>query len=226
MKTPRFGKGRNGPRGGALLALLAALLCGAAQAAGLDQKAIHASYEEGDFDKVLVRIEDFQKSHASYSREDSVFIAKHLAVIYAANPETLEKGKYWMYQMLRVMPAADLVGMYVSEEIDRIFDKIRVEFTRRQVQFGVDTARMVLPPKQPKETGDAVTAAATPASKSPPKPKTAVGKSRESSGWKTGLWVAGGLGVAAAGAATYFLLAGQEGGTRIEEVDIPKQAHP
>jgi hypothetical protein len=196
--------------------LAAAMACASARAATLDQKAVHAVYEEGDFDKVTAKIAAFQKANPTYSRDDSVFIAKHLAVIYAANPETLEKGKYWMYQMLKIMPAADLVDMYVSEEIDRIFDRIRVEFVRRQAQFGVDTAKLALPSKQPSGAS-----AARPHEAERPAPEG--GKERPASTWKkTGLWVAGGLGLAAAGTAAYFLLSEQSGERRVEDIEIPK----
>ena len=32
----------------------------------------------------------------------SVVIAKYLGVVYAANPDSREKGKYWLYRMLQL----------------------------------------------------------------------------------------------------------------------------
>ena len=40
--------------------------------------------------------------------------AKHLAVVYTANPQTREKGKYFMRRLPALLPTAKLVDMYVS----------------------------------------------------------------------------------------------------------------
>ena len=97
----------------------------------LNQIAIHYKYNDGDFPAVISAIEQFTKSHKKYDRNDSVFIAKHLAVVYSASPETREKGKYYMYQLLELLPSAELVDMYVSDEIEKIFDRIRLEIAER-----------------------------------------------------------------------------------------------
>lgn len=109
----------------------------------LDQVGIHKLYEEGDFDKVIERIDAFRKSNSSSSHGDSVFIAKHLAVVYTANTQTVEVGKHWMYELLKVTPAADLAGMYVNEEIDRIFDKVKREFKDRQTELSPNTSASI-----------------------------------------------------------------------------------
>lgn len=111
----------------------------------LDQAKIHAVYNNGDFEPVILVLEGFIKRNKTYSHSDSVFIAKHLAVMYSANPATRERGKYYMYRLLELLPSAKLVDMYVSEEVDRIFDRVREEFMARQRGFGVDTSRISLP---------------------------------------------------------------------------------
>lgn len=196
--------------------LASLLLCaGAALAAppapasreDLDQKRIHSDYNDGNFEKVVAALEGYMAAHKTYSFQDSVFIAKHLAVVYSANPDTREKGKYYMYRLLTLLPSAKLVDMYVSDEIDRIFDKVREEFVSRQRGFGVDTARIAVPEKAPmgsrgKEPG--------PKGKEPPLDPEASASSTGDKGHK-GLWIAGGAAVAAAGLATaYFLLQGEE----------------
>jgi hypothetical protein len=173
----------------------------------LDQKRIHSDYNDGNFEKVVAALEGYMATHKTYSFQDSVFIAKHLAVVYSANPDTREKGKYYMYRLLTLLPSAKLVDMYVSDEIDRIFDKVREEFVSRQRGFGVDTARIAVPEKAPtgsrgKEPG--------PQGKEPP-PDPEVSASRKGPKGHTGLWIAGGAAVAAAGLATaYFMLQGEE----------------
>jgi hypothetical protein len=163
----------------------------------LDQKRLHSDYNEGNFEKVVAALEGFMAAHKTYSFEDSVFIAKHLAVVYTANPDTREKGKYFMYRLLALLPSAKLVDMYVSDEIDRIFDKVREEFVTRQRSFGVDTTQMGMPEKAPAGARGKETAASE---------RPARGKQSHA-----GIWIAGGAAVAVAGlAATYFIHMGEE----------------
>jgi hypothetical protein len=93
----------------------------------LDQKAVHDEYMNGNFEAVLKRIEAFRKETPDHSREDSVFIARHLAVVLAADPRTVEAGKYWMHRLLLLSPGADLTGMYASEAIERMFGEMKDE---------------------------------------------------------------------------------------------------
>jgi hypothetical protein len=172
----------------------------AAPAASLDQEAIHNTYNEGDFDAVIKLTEAFTKGNGGFTRSDSVFVFKHLAVVYTANPKTREKGKFYMYRLLEMLPSAELVDMYVSDEVDRIFDKVRKEFKMSQKNFGVDTALISLPEKQSAARSPA--AAAAPAS-APQPAKAESGKTGTNRVW---FWVAGGAVVAGAGIATVLLM--------------------
>ena len=171
----------------------------------LNQKDIHTAYNEGDFDKVVTLIESFTKSNKTYSRADSIFVAKHLAVVYSANPQTREKGKYFMYRLLEMMPSAELVDMFVSDEIDRIFDKVRREFLTRQKGFGVDSSQISMPENR----GNATTPAATTqsaATQSTPAKTTSTPAGDSNPIWKrNAFWIASGAGVAVAGAAALFI---------------------
>jgi hypothetical protein len=97
----------------------------------LDQGRIHAYYHDGEFDKVIQSLEAFSKSGRTCSFSDSVFLEKHLAVVYAANPGTRELGRYHMFRMLDLAPGADLLDMFVGEEVDGVFDKVRKEHALR-----------------------------------------------------------------------------------------------
>jgi hypothetical protein len=163
----------------------------------LNQKDIHTAYNEGDFDKVLSLIDQFNKANKTYSRSDSIFVAKHLAVVYSANPQTREKGKYFMYRLLEMMPSAELVDMFVSDEIDRIFDKVRKEFLVRQKGFGVDSAQISMPAKA-STTPVASNAASTQVSSTPSRGSQPFWK-------RNAFWIASGTGVAIAGAAVVFI---------------------
>ena len=180
----------------------------AAQAVPLNQKDIHAAYNEGDFDKVTALIDSFTKANRTYTRADSIFIAKHLAVVYSANPQSREKGRYFMYRLLEMMPSAELVDMFVSDEIDRIFEKVRKEFVARQKGFGVDSTQISMPDKASTGSSAAAGAAAkpVPAAGGPSNEYLAASPSAKQPVWKrNGFWIAGGVGLVVAGTAAYFL---------------------
>ena len=182
----------------------------------LDQKEIHSAYNEGDFDKVISLIEVFNRANKSSSRADSIFVAKHLAVVYSANPQHREKGRYYMYRLLEMLPSAELVDMFVSDEIDRIFDKVRKEFLVRQSGFGVDSTQISMPDKA--STGSAASASAqqpAPAAKS---------SSSGGSFWKrNAFWIAGGAGVVIAGAAAAYILLSDDPTPQGKSIVIPAQ---
>jgi hypothetical protein len=179
----------------------------------LNQKDIHAAYNEGDFDKVTALIDAFNRANKTCSRADSIFIAKHLAVVYSANPQSREKGKYYMYRLLEMMPSAELVDMFVSDEIDRIFDKVRREFVARQKAFGVDSAQISSPEKASTGSAASASAAAAPAVKPAAAPGPgpsgeflAAAKEDKQPYWKrNGFWIAGSVGLVVAGTAAYFI---------------------
>ena len=174
----------------------------------LNQKKIHADYNEGNFEKVTSELEGFMSRNKTYSLEDSVFIAKHLAVVYSANPETREKGKYYMFRLLAMLPSAKLIDMYVSDEIDRIFDKVREEFLARQKSFGVDSSQMSLPAKSPSNRQPAA-ANGDPGDSAPPANRTAANQTSAKSRKRntTPFLVAGGTAIVAAGVTSYFMFA-------------------
>jgi hypothetical protein len=219
----------------AILAFAAApSVCSAAAAAPsskpttLNQQAIHIAYNEGDFDKVMKQIEEFTRANKTYSRADSIFISKHLAVVYTANPNTREKGKYYMYRLLEMMPSAELVDMFVSDEIDRIFEKVRKEFVARQSSsFGVDTTQIALPAKPSKtDSAKPAVASAAPAAKQPAHSEDYQTAGSSEPIWKNKIfWIAGGAGVAIAGAIiTYVSLADEPASGKT--IQIPNSSQP
>jgi hypothetical protein len=102
-------------------------LCGTAAAGDLNRIAIHYHYADGDFPAVIRSIEEFARTRPAWSREDSAFIAKHLGVVYAASPETRERGKYHLLRLLELEPGDDLADMYVSDEIHDLYQRLRRE---------------------------------------------------------------------------------------------------
>src|SRR4051812_32072314 len=73
-----------------------------ADSQSLNQNAIHSKYKEKDFLAVIRMLETFVSDHKSFGRGDSIFIAKHLAATYIANPETRERGRFFMAKLLEL----------------------------------------------------------------------------------------------------------------------------
>lgn len=195
--------------------LFAALLAGSRAMAApapalLDQKGIHAAYNEGDFENVMKDIETFTSTHATYSHSDSIFIAKHLAVVYSANPGTREKGKYFMFRLLELLPSAKLVDMFVSDEIDRIFEKVREEYITRQKAFGVEETEML--PRRAPATTQAAPEAGGAAASVKPAPKSGSGKA---------LWIASGAVLTTVGVAAVYFLAIADNPKEDKVYDVP-----
>lgn len=94
----------------------------------LDTAAIHRIYLEGDFDVAIDRVETALRYGGPFSHEDSIFIFKHLGVMYAAKYETREMGKQNMLRLLQVEPTARILDMYASDMIYMIFKNIQDEF--------------------------------------------------------------------------------------------------
>ncbi len=165
----------------------------------LDQNWIHNVYREGDFDVVVALIDTFTNHNATYSKDDSVFIAKHLAVIYSANPTTRELGKNYMFRLLDLLPSAKIVDMFVSDEIDHIFEKVREEYIVRQQSMGQET------PNHFESNQYAANKLAMQDKTDQGKASASDDKKKKSSS-HTGYWIAGGVTlVAVAGTAFYFL---------------------
>jgi len=113
----------------------AVLLCvGMAWAAprrSLDRVRIHALYHDGEFERILRELEPYGKGECACVKDDSIFAEKHLAVVLAAAPATRELGRYHMFRLLDLSPRADLLDMYVGDEVDAVFEKVRKEHDLR-----------------------------------------------------------------------------------------------
>lgn len=222
--------------------LAAFILCSAAAGARalvppLDQKKLHNAYKESEFESVSRELEDYSRKYQgkSWLREDSIFLYKHLAVIYTANQETREKGKYYMISMLRIMPSAEILDMYVSEEVDRIFLRTRQEFMANMTMFGIDTASIKVPTAPPGGkgpgqgfAGHAAAASGTTGavssggSGSPGESPLAKSPANKSGwGWKATAWTAGGVALVAAGVSAYFLMQMDEPTEKVNTIPVP-----
>jgi hypothetical protein len=96
--------------------------------ASIDTTAIHKVYLDGDFEEAIDMIESAMRRTRNFTHAESIFIFKHLGVMYTAKYETRELGKKYMMQLLHVEPGARIMDMYASDMIYMIFKNIRDEF--------------------------------------------------------------------------------------------------
>ena len=94
----------------------------------VDTATVRKLYLDGDFEQAIEILETGLKEKRPFSHIDSVFIFKHLGVMYAAKYETRERGKYFMHQLLMTEPTAKIMDMYASDMIYMIFKNIQDEF--------------------------------------------------------------------------------------------------
>jgi hypothetical protein len=163
--------------------------------------AAHEAYTNGDFEVVLTHIEGYQKRHPRHSLADSIFIAKHLAVVHASNPQTREKGRYHMFRMLEMDPSADLVDMFISQDLDVMFEKVRKEFLVRQ-----NRGQKALTPYAPTPHSKVDPPKAEKVDRLPPAPIAEAAPKKSGNTW---IWIAGGAAVAAGAVTAYYLTLNQ-----------------
>ena len=101
----------------------------------MDTLTIHKLYVEGDFDEAIERLDRGLKYSGPFSHQDSVFIFKHLGVMYTSKYETRELGKKFMMQLLEVEPTARIMDMYASDMIYMIFKNIQDEYDLAQMKL-------------------------------------------------------------------------------------------
>src|SRR5438445_6042485 len=86
----------------------------------LDSALVRKYYMDGDFDPAIEILEKGLKEKRHFNHNDSVFIYKHLGVMYTARYENRERGKYFMHQLLITEPTAKIMDMYASDLIQMI----------------------------------------------------------------------------------------------------------
>jgi hypothetical protein len=101
----------------------------------VDTATVHRLYMEGDFDKAIALLEANLKDSGLYRHDDTVFIFKHLGVMYAAQYDTRERGTYFMHRLLQVEPTVKIMDMYASDMIYMIFKNIQEEYEQNRMQL-------------------------------------------------------------------------------------------
>jgi hypothetical protein len=174
----------------------------------MDTAKLHATYLDGDFDQAIHTMESALKSKKPITHADSVFIFKHLGVMYAATPATREKGRYYMAQLIYIEPTAKILDMYASDMIYLIFRNVQEEFETKHPGLTKPVAAVDTVPKP---------VAAAPATAPAPAPATSAPSSKS----KTAYWVAGGAAVAAGTVGLLFVLL-DDPKPKKHNIDIPE----
>ncbi len=104
----------------------------AAKAFLFSRSAILENYRNGDFDQVVAALKPILNPGQSVSRADSIFDLRLLGVVWVADPKTREKGRYCWIHLLDLDAKADLVDLFVGEEVDRFWERTRMEHRVRQ----------------------------------------------------------------------------------------------
>jgi hypothetical protein len=159
----------------------------------MDTTKVHEQYLEGDFDAAIRTLEAQLKSGKAMTHAESVFVYKHMGVMYAAQKSTQEKGKHYMHQLIAIEPTAKILDMYASDMIHLIFRNVQEEFEvkRARLQPAADTT------------------AAAPAPEPAPQPAAPVAETKGKGSNKTLFMAAAGAAVAV-GALTLFLVLGDD----------------
>jgi hypothetical protein len=164
-------------------------------AAWVDTAKVHRLYMEGDFDNAIALLEGNLKDSSRYRHEDSVFIFKHLGVMYAAQYDTRERGTYFMHRLLQVEPTAKIMDMYASDMIYMIFKNIQEEYEQNRMQLAARYPERRGAVAMSPEAGSQGTSGSEPASK---------GSDRRA--W---IWTGAAVAAVAAGVGVYYLFASE-----------------
>ncbi|MEO6097233.1 MAG: hypothetical protein ABIW76_16805 [Fibrobacteria bacterium] len=161
--------------------------------ASLNRPVISKAYFEGDFDLVVNALEAFRKMNPNPSREDRIYVYKYLSVIYAAQPETRAKAESFMYQLLKIMPSIELMDLYISDNIEAIFNTVRMRFEHQQ-KISPDTGQASRTVAQSEESRRSSIAPLETEKPKPARPGDQAAKRGSTWIW----WSVGAVGVAAA----------------------------
>lgn len=165
----------------------------------LPAKAVDNAYRNGDLDSVVIYIKAGRNKPVFIDRNDSIVAFKYLGVIYAADPQNREKGRYYFNQLLQKDPRASITDLLPGEVARQVFKEVREEFfelnPQMAAQAGMPSApstgepRIVIiesPAPGATSAGASDAAPAVPAASSAP----AEPKPPRSYKW---LWISGGV---------------------------------
>lgn len=174
----------------------------------LDYAAVKSYYNDGDFGPAIDLLEEFQRTHPTFAREESLTVYKYLGVMYCADQGTREKGKSYFYKLLKIDPEARILDMYVSIVVQDIFKSTLDELMNAP---GTPRDRTAVQSGPAPGKGETFPLPRTPE----PKAAAVAGK-----GSHTGYWLIGGLAVAAGIAGGYYMYTASQSGSPDEDINV------
>ncbi len=185
----------------------------------LDMPSLSSAYAESEFAKVSEVLEAYDKHAAGKAtHEERVFTFKHLGVIYAADSATLPRAESYFNRLLNLAPNIELVDMYVSPKIQRVFQRVKDDFRAQAAYkskfdaFGNPHAADTRPPPVPSSAGS------TDSPPPPRKPRLSKNASPPEKS-RTWVWWAGGLLTVGAGVGLYLWTQDPGESTRTRDID-------
>lgn len=172
------------------LAIVLTLTLGAfgpsgAQAPGdipsLPSKEVESAYKNGELDSVVIYIKRGRAKPVFMDSRDSIIAFKYLGVIYSADPQTREKGRYYFNQLLKKDHRATIADLGPGETARAVFKEVREEFFELNPDLRAAEPTLIAVPAQ----GQAAPPAPAPA------PAAVAAPVRKRS--HTWLWIAGGV---------------------------------
>ncbi len=94
----------------------------------LDTPAVSKLYMDGELEELRQALEEFREAYPKAEFEDRVTTYKYLSIIYAANPDTKAKAEAYMYKLLDMVPTIQLIDLYISDNIQAVFNRVRERF--------------------------------------------------------------------------------------------------
>ena len=101
-------------------------------AQGIPQEQIDAFLQEGEVDKAESALKEFLDKPDVLSYQDSVYLLKHLGVLYASNPKKQAEAERLFYRLLELDPFSSLHDTYAGSAILGRFQKIRRDVQRKK----------------------------------------------------------------------------------------------
>jgi hypothetical protein len=167
----------------------------------LDMPALEATYKEGELEAVKNALESYLKNRGEKAtRDERVFAYKYLGVIHAADPDSRTRAESFFNQLFQLTPHIELAGMFVSKNIQALFDEVKRDFERNtEYKSRFDALGHPIASPEPATKGDSVKAA----------PQAEASSSRPNRKWIW--WTAGGfVAAAAAGTANFLAVDGDD----------------
>ncbi len=98
----------------------------------IPKETVEGYLEEGEIEKAEAALSSYLRNPAELNFSDSVYIFKHLGVLYAADPKRGEKADSLFTRLLELDPYASLHDTYASHTLVLRFQKIREAYRQRK----------------------------------------------------------------------------------------------